>query len=140
MIFYSICSASRLAKFNLASLDNEDKDLRFFKGVSTPAAAGLVLLPMMISFRFENTIDFEPIFPAILIVITAILMITNIPTYSLKGIKLKKRELPFFLVIFASIVSLLISDFWLAMILIITLYYSSLPFAIINFKKTNSDF
>ena len=140
VIFYSICSASRLAKFNLASLENEDRDLRFFKGVSTPAAAGLVLLPMMVSFRFENIIDFEPIFYAILIIVTAILMVTNIPTYSLKGMKLKKKELPFFLVIFASIVSLLISDFWLAMILIITLYYASLPFAIINFKKTNSHF
>ena len=138
VIFYTICSASRLAKFNLTSLENEDKNLKFFKGISTPAAAGLVLLPMMITFRFENQFDFTPLFLALLIVITAILMITNIPTFSLKGIKLKKKELPFFLVIFASLVSLLISDFWLAMILIIFVYYASIPLAFFNYKKTIS--
>ena len=138
VIFYTICSASRLAKFNLTSLENEDKNLKFFKGISTPAAAGLVLLPMMITFRFENQFDFTPLFLALLIVITAILMITNIPTFSMKGIKLNKKELPFFLVIFAFIVSLLISDFWLAMILIIFLYYASIPLAFFTYKKTIS--
>ncbi len=138
VIFYIICSASRLAKFNLTSLESEDKNLKFFKGISTPAAAGLVLLPMMITFRFENQFDFTPLFLALLIVITAILMITNIPTFSMKGIKLNKKELPLFLVIFASIVSLLISDFWLAMILIIFLYYASIPLAFFTYKKTIS--
>ena len=28
-------------------------NLKFFHGVSTPAAAGLTLLPMMFSFRFD---------------------------------------------------------------------------------------
>ena len=54
VIFYAICSSSRLAKFNVLSHENKSKDdLRFFYGISTPAAAGLSLLPMMFNFRFE---------------------------------------------------------------------------------------
>ncbi len=140
VIFYSICSASRLAKFNLSSQDTDKKDFKYFKGISTPAAAGLVLLPMMLSFRFNSEVFLSPIFSLVLIVLTAILMITNIPTYSLKGLKLEKKILPVFLIIFAAIVSLLISDFWLAMIIIITSYYISIPFAIKSYKTISSRF
>ena len=140
VIFYSICSASRLAKFNLSSQDTDKKDFKYFKGISTPAAAGLVLLPMMLSFRFNSEVFLSPIFSLVLIVLTAILKITNIPTYSLKGLKLEKKILPVFLIIFAAIVSLLISDFWLAMIIIITSYYISIPFAIKSYKTISSRF
>ena len=140
VIFYSICSASRLAKFNLSSQDTDKKDFKYFKGISTPAAAGLVLLPMMLSFRFNSEVFLSPIFSLVLIVLTAILMITNIPTYSLKWLKLEKKILPVFLIIFAAIVSLLISDFWLAMIIIITSYYISIPFAIKSYKTISSRF
>ena len=54
VIFYAICSSSRLAKFNITSHENKsEKDIRFFSGISTPAAAGLTLLPMMLNFRFN---------------------------------------------------------------------------------------
>ena len=63
------------------------------------------------------------------------LMITNIPTFSLKGISINKKMIPFFLFVFAGVISLLISDFWLGMILIISVYYLSIPVAIIKHRK-----
>ena len=55
VIFYAICSSSRLAKFNITSLENKSQnDIKFFSGISTPAAAGLTLLPMMLNFRFNT--------------------------------------------------------------------------------------
>ena len=45
-------------------------------------------------------------------------MISNIPTYSLKGIKFEKRLIPLVIVLLASFLSLLLTDFWLAMIIL----------------------
>ena len=135
VIFYAICSSSRLAKFNLSNFENKNdsKKIKFFSGISTPAAAGLTLLPMMFFFRFnpiinENLIKFYLFVPAIL-------MITNIPTYSLKGIKFEKKKISFLIILLASFLSLLITDFWLAMIILIIVYFMRIPFAIYDFKK-----
>ena len=137
VIFYAICSSSRLAKFNISSHEKDIKNikLKFFQGISTPAAAGLVLLPMMIFFRFENDFFINPILAAIILICSAILMNTNIPTYSFKGLKIEKRIIPIVIIFFAGFISLLITDFWLAMILFISFYYLSIPVAYFHSKK-----
>lgn len=137
VIFYAICSSSRLAKFNISSHEKDIKNikLKFFQGISTPAAAGLVLLPMMIFFRFENDFFINPILAAIILICSAILMNTNIPTYSFKGLKIEKRIIPIVIIFFAGFLSLLITDFWLAMILFISFYYLSIPVAYFHSKK-----
>ncbi len=137
VIFYAICSSSRLAKFNITSFDNENdlKKIKFFSGVSTPAAAGLTLLPMMIYFRFSPPVVLNEFLIKFYLFIPAVLMISNIPTYSLKGIKFEKRLISLLIILFASVLSLLLTDFWLAMILIIIAYFMSIPFAIRDFRK-----
>lgn len=137
VIFYSICASSRLAKFNIATLDNKNKnqEIKFFQGISTPAAAGLVLLPMMIYFRFNIDFFLAPLLSASLIILSAVLMITNIPSYSLKGMKIEKNTIPIAIILFAGFISLLITDFWLAMILLISFYYFSIPLAFLHFRK-----
>lgn len=137
VIFYAICSSSRLAKFNLSNFENNSdlKKIRFFSGISTPAAAGLTLLPMMIYFRFGNELLLNEILIRFYLFIPAILMISKIPTYSLKGVKFEKKSIPYLIIILASFLSLLLTDFWLAMIIIIIIYFSSIPFAVYEFKK-----
>lgn len=135
VIFYAICSSSRLAKFNVLSHENKsDANLRFFSGISTPAAAGLSLLPMMFNFRFDFEILNYETFIKFYLFLPSVLMISNFSTYSLKGIKIEKKLIPFLIILFASFIYLLITDIWLAMIILITIYYSSIPFAIYESK------
>jgi CDP-diacylglycerol--serine O-phosphatidyltransferase len=135
VIFYAICSSSRLAKFNVLSYENQSKDdLRFFLGISTPAAAGLSLLPMMFNFRFELDILSYETFIKYYLFLPSILMIANLPTYSLKGIKIEKKIIPFLIILFASFIYLLLTDLWLAMIILIIIYFLSIPFAIYESK------
>ena len=137
VIFYAICSSSRLAKFNLSNFEdkNDLKKIKFFSGVSTPAAAGLTLLPLMFFFRFDTSLEANEFIMKFYLFIPAILMITNIPTYSLKGIRFEKRIISLLIILLASFLSLLLTDFWLAMIILIIVYFLSIPFAIIDFKK-----
>ncbi len=138
VIFYAICSSSRLAKFNITNFyeNNDSKRIKFFSGISTPAAAGLSLLPMMFFFRFDTSMEINEALMKFYLFIPAILMITNIPTYSLKGIKFEKKLLSFLIILLASFLSLLLTDFWLAMIILIIVYFLSIPFAILEFKKS----
>ena len=135
VIFYAICSSSRLAKFNVLSHENKSKDdLRFFSGISTPAAAGLSLLPMMFNFRFELDVFSYENFIKYYLFLPSILMISNLSTYSLKGIKIEKKLIPFLIILFASFIYLLLTDLWLAMIILIIIYFLSIPFAIYESK------
>ena len=137
VIFYAICSSSRLAKFNITSHENKsEKDIKFFSGISTPAAAGLTLLPMMLNFRFNVEIFLNEYFIKFYLLIPSILMITNIPTFSLKGIKFEKKLIPLVIILLASFLSLLLTDFWLAMIILISVYFLSIPLAFYDFKKS----
>ena len=137
VIFYAICSTSRLARFNISSHENQSnsKKIKFFSGISTPAAAGLTLLPLMFNFRFNIDFFINTYFIKFYLIIPSILMISYLPTYSLKGIKFEKKLLPFIIILLASFLSLLLTDFWLAMIILITTYYLTIPLAIYDFKK-----
>ena len=138
VIFYAICSTSRLARFNILSHDNQsnEKKIRFFSGISTPAAAGLTLLPLMLNFRFNLDFFINEYFIKFYLIIPSILMISSVPTFSLKGIKFEKKFLPLVIIILASFLSLLLTDFWLAMIILISVYYLSIPLAIYDFKRS----
>ena len=137
VIFYAICSSSRLAKFNITTHQSKSqKSIKFFSGISTPAAAGLTLLPMMFNFRFNVDFMLNEYFIKFYLLIPSILMISNIPTFSLKGIKFEKKLIPLVILLLASFLSLLITDFWLAMILLISIYFLSIPLAFYDFKKS----
>ncbi len=140
VVFYAICSSSRLAKFNIANIDTSTKtppikQIKFFSGISTPAAAGLSLLPLMIFFRFDSDFFINEFFLKVYLFFPAILMISNIPTYSLKGLKVEKKLLPFLIIFLAGFLSLLITDFWLGMIIFIIFYFFSIPYAVYEFRK-----
>ena len=65
-------------------------------------------------------------------------MITNIPTYSLKGIKIERKVIPFIIILCAGFISLLITDFWLAMILFISIYLLTIPLALFEGRKLSN--
>ncbi len=137
VIFYAICSTSRLAKFNISNLENSSgKNIKYFFGISTPAAAGLSLLPMMLNFRFNLEFYLVDNFLRYYLLIPSILMISNIPTFSMKGIKLDKKVTPFIIILLASFLSLLLTDFWLAIIILISVYFVSIPLAFYDFKRS----
>ena len=99
VLIYTVCCALRLARFNLTNIEeSESWKINFFEGVPSPAAAGLVLLPLILSLselvQFENT----AIISSAVILITSILMVSKIPTYSLKRI-LIPRYLTIFLLL-----------------------------------------
>ena len=99
VLIYVVCCALRLARFNLTVIEeSETWKINFFEGIPSPAAAGLVLLPLILSLSGLNQFENSSIISSIGILITSILMVSNIPTYSLKRI-LIPRHLTIFLLL-----------------------------------------
>lgn len=104
---YVACAALRLARFNV-QLGSADK--RFFVGLASPSAAGLVVF-MVWSFH-EYAIEVTSpvaIFAALLTVLAGILMVINVRYYSFKDLDFRHR-VPFVAIL--AIVLILVVVAW----------------------------
>ena len=97
-LIYVVCVALRLARFNVSS--NADPSWRdnFFEGIPSPAGGVLVLMPLVFSFSELQFIklNYDLVVPGIFIIIS-ILLISKIPTYSLKRIAVPRSMTIFLL-------------------------------------------
>ncbi len=87
-LFLAICCALRLARFNTNIGKLPPYAYNYFTGVPAPMGAALALLPMIASFEFGREIVGHPILLAAWTSIVALLMVSQVPTYSLKKIKI----------------------------------------------------
>ena len=138
VLIYTVCCALRLARFNLTVIEsNETWKINFFEGVPSPAAAGLVLLPLILSlsglFQFEN----YTILSSILILTTSILMVSKIPTYSLKRILIARNLAIFLLLGIGIYVSLLIFYTFETLFFSGLIYIMLIPISFFHFRHIN---
>jgi len=139
-MLFSMCCGLRLARFNVA-LEDEDAPLwkvNFFSGVPAPAGAGLVLLPMILSFQVSEDTFRNPWVVSSFLIIVGGLLVSTLPTYSLKRIKITtKWILPTML----SVAGLAIISFsfpWLALSALLITYLLSFPFGYYAHKRLDA--
>ena len=133
-----------LARFNLTKFKPEDTwKQNYFEGVPSPIGALLILSPLVIeltNFNFLFNVNyFVPIFTLII----AILLISKIPTYSFKKIKIKPALTVFILLgIGISLVTLMFFTFE-TLLIFSTLYILSIPMSCFTYysnkKSIQSD-
>ena len=137
-IIYACAMALRLARFN-ARMDLEDDPksrVGFLTGVPAPAGAGLLLAPMMVEFSFgQEYLVSKPIVAAAYGVMIAVLLVSTIPTVSLKAFRLKKSFFAPFMLLIAATIAGLFAHTWLVLLLIAILYLVSLPFCLIAYNR-----
>ena len=138
VLIYTVCCALRLARFNLTTIEeNESWKINFFEGVPSPAGAGLVLLPLILSL--SDLVQFEnfTILSSITILTTSILMVSKLPTYSLKRI-LIPRSLTIFLLLGIGIyVSLLIFYTFETLFFSGIIYIILIPISYFHYRHLN---
>lgn len=141
-IVLPVAAALRLARFNVAAKMPEDKPLwqkRFFTGVPSPAGAGLALLPVYIWILFPETFsEFSYATPLIGIwaVIVAVLMVSRIPTFSFKYLKLPSKMLVPAMALVALVLAALVHAPWVTLTLIAVTYTVSIPVVFHRYRKT----
>ena len=93
-LIFCACSAIRLARFNVQSVRDEgaSKSNPYFTGLPTPAAACMMLLPLLISFQWDGQTVREPWVVGVMIAITSALMVSRLPTPSVKHMRLSREH------------------------------------------------
>ena len=137
-LIFSVCCVLRLARFNLSKIsDDVEWKLNYFEGVPSPAGAGLVLLPLIYELsELKFSIDIKSMTP-FLVLIVALLLISKIPTYSLKKIKVSSK-LSIFLLFGIVIIFISLIFFTFKSLLIIGgAYFLTIPLSYFSYKKTS---
>jgi CDP-diacylglycerol--serine O-phosphatidyltransferase len=97
-LIYVVCVALRLARFNVSSEAESSWRDNFFEGIPSPAGGILVLMPLVLSFsEFKYLNENYKLVVPIFFIIISILLISKIPTYSLKKIAVPRRTSIFLL-------------------------------------------
>ena len=134
-LFFCICSVLRLARFNSEIREETDKSKLFFTGIPMPAAALLVLMPLVcfIEFGHEYFRDWRLI--ASWTVLVGIGAISTVPTYAGKKLFLPKYFALPFLSSFALIAAAIFVKPWLVWIFIAVVYILHIPFSAVVHRR-----
>ncbi|MTJ84018.1 MAG: CDP-diacylglycerol--serine O-phosphatidyltransferase [Telmatospirillum sp.] len=138
VLLFSVCMALRLARFNtmLGEPDLPPWAYNFFTGVPAPAAAGLVLLPMIISLRSgEDSFFASASVNAIVLVTVSFLMVSRIPTYSGKRFRVPHEYVVPMLLLIGVLTAFLVTDPWGTITVVGILYAGSIPLSARAFRK-----
>ena len=136
-LIFSVCCVLRLARFNLTKIyEDAEWKLNYFEGVPSPAGAGLALLPLIYELsELKLNIDIKSMTP-FFVVIVALLLISKIPTFSLKKIKVSS-QLSIFLLFGIVVVFISLIFFTFESLLIIgIIYLLSIPLSFYFYNKT----
>ena len=123
-LLFCVCCALRLARFNILDKDAQESGevQNHFVGVPAPGAAMLMLLPMVASIGFGADDFRETVIVAPFMIVLALLMISQIPTYSFKYVRIDRDYVVPILVGVVVFVGLLTSFFWATLMTIGLVY------------------
>ncbi|PIE15798.1 MAG: CDP-diacylglycerol--serine O-phosphatidyltransferase [Rhodobacterales bacterium] len=129
LIIFTIACMMRLARFNVALLEEEDRpvDKSFLVGVPAPAMACLGFLPAFLFMSGWKSIGDYPVLIAFYIIICGALAVSRLPTLSIKYLNIKPRH-QFWLFAAVVLALVILSVFpWHMLVLVDLIYLASLP-------------
>ncbi len=137
VLLYSVCMVLRLARFNTLLEDMEQPvwAANFFTGVPAPMGAGLVLLPMALWLETDSNLFRSPYLVSFVMVGVAALLVSRIPTFSFKKVKVPGRwVLPTMLTV-GLFAALMINAPWATVAATLLLYLASIPFGFRAYRR-----
>jgi len=136
-LVFAMCCALRLARFNTALTDENPPPWakRFFTGVPAPAGAGLAVLPLALSFVFGDDYLRTAAVAGVALVGAGALMISRIPTYSAKQMKVPRRHVGMVLIGAGAFAAFLVSMPWITLSLAGFAYLLSIPLSVRSYNR-----
>ena len=137
-LVFIIFSCLRLALFNVrleASKTTDGAPEHFFTGIPTPVGAVLILLPLTHSFMGYNWAYENLSFVAGYIILISGLLVSRIPTFSIKREQSFIQSKLVFFVLFSVLALSMINFLWITMNIIALIYLSTIPFSILAWQS-----
>jgi CDP-diacylglycerol--serine O-phosphatidyltransferase len=138
-LMFAAAMSMRLARFNTMLEDSAVPEYwsHYFVGVPAPMAAAMGVMPLLIWFDFKE-LEFilrNPYFCSFMMILVAFLMVSRIPTLSLKKTKVSSDWFVPLMILLALFVSCLITKPWLTLGVFTLCYILTIPITIWQFMK-----
>jgi CDP-diacylglycerol---serine O-phosphatidyltransferase len=135
VLFFAVCCALRLARFNTGlAAEPPPWAANFFSGAPAPAGAGLIMLPMFFSFEWGggwvDWIARSPYLNGVWITGVALLMVSTVPTVSLKRIRIPHHFVMPTLLGIGVATAFLTTAPWPTLMVVGAVYIASIPLTI----------
>ncbi|SIT18218.1 CDP-diacylglycerol--serine O-phosphatidyltransferase [Insolitispirillum peregrinum] len=139
-LLLAICCALRLARFNtmLGEPDLPGWAHNYFTGVPAPAAAGLALLPMVLSFEFDGGFFEKPAVVAFFVLLVSFLMVSRLPTYSFKRVRIPALWVLPTLICVGILAAFLVTEPWATLGVIGLVYIGTFPLSFRSFHRLSA--
>ena len=140
-LIYSVCCVLRLARFNLTKFKPEESwKQNYFEGVPSPIGALLILSPLVLELTKTNLIIDKNYFVPLFTLFVAVLLISKVPTYSFKNIKIKPT-LTIFILLGIGVALVTLMFFTFETLLVFSLFYIlSIPLACVTYLNNKKSF
>ena len=138
---FIIFSCLRLALYNVRlekSKTTDGEPEHFFSGIPTPVGAILIILPLTHSFMGYNWAYENLNFVAGYIILISGLLVSRIPTFSIKRKQLFIQSKLGFLVVFSIIALSMINFLWITINALALIYVFTIPFSIIAWQSSSN--
>jgi len=135
---FIIFSCLRLALYNVRLEESKTEDGEpdhFFSGIPTPVGAILVILPLTHSFMGYDWAYDNLNFVAGYIILISGLLVSRIPTFSIKRKQFLIQSKLVFLILFSMIALSMINFLWITINVFALIYLLTIPFSILAWQS-----
>lgn len=138
-LFYSMCDAFRLARFNtMLEQPTVPYWKHFFLGVPAPGGCWMVVTPVLLSLALPDVTGIRMVFQhpyvaMFMLFLVGALMASRLPTISLKSIHLTKKYMLPSMAMLILLVAFLFTHFWLTLGVVGALYLLTVPVVCVIF-------
>lgn len=134
-LFFTVCSALRLARFNLIRIEEEEGGASsHFIGVPSPMGAMIAILPLILSFEFSSVQSWK-YFGWFSLVGAGVLMISRLKVFSFKKFTLPKNAMAPILCGVGIMTGGMLQAPWLTISGGILIYIASIVVSVIKFRE-----
>ncbi|HEY0638740.1 MAG TPA: CDP-diacylglycerol--serine O-phosphatidyltransferase [Pseudonocardiaceae bacterium] len=130
-LVFAVCVVLRLARFNTLLDDTEQPPFtkEFFVGVPSPPGAMLALLPLIVSLQWGDGWWSSTVVVSVWVVLAGLLMVSRVPTLSLKTTRVSPRAMVPVLVLTVIIAYAVVAYPYVALTVALVLYLVHVPYA-----------
>ena len=139
-LFYIVCIALRLARFDSELPDKPEYAKDFFTGLPSPAAGLLVLLPIVIDIHWGLSFIREAFLVSLVLVACGVGAVCTLPTFAGKSIKIPSSMVLPTLAIIALLAAFIVTQPWPAYLLLAGLYLIMIPVSLVAYTRKKASF
>ena len=134
-LFLAVCCGLRLARFNIAVEKLPPYAYNYFQGVPAPAGAGLALMPLIASFEVVPGLQEQAWLVAVWTIGIGLLMVSRLPTWSGKGIKIPREAVLPLMAGAALVIAGLAGRPWLTLLALFVAYMATFPVSYRSYQR-----